>query len=94
MSSDGELKPFKKGIEFILKRDSVPVVPMALTGLWGSFFSRMGGRALSRMPKRILFHVGVHIGRGISPEVFQVSGIHNVTALELEKHIEKLLKEN
>ncbi|MCB0350858.1 MAG: MFS transporter [Bdellovibrionales bacterium] len=94
LSSDGELKPFKKGIEFILKRDSVPVVPMALTGLWGSFFSRMGGRALSRMPKRILFHVGVHIGRGISPEVFQVSGIHNVTALELEKHIEKLLKEN
>ena len=36
----GGLGRFRPGIEWILKRDPVPVVPMALSGLWGSVFSR------------------------------------------------------
>jgi hypothetical protein len=35
------------GIQRIVARTPVPVVPMALRGLWGSFFSRKGGRAMS-----------------------------------------------
>ena len=46
ITQDGELQPFKGGIMKILdnaRRDglSVPVIPMALTNLWGSFFSRV-----------------------------------------------------
>lgn len=48
LSSDGELGAFRKGIEKILERNPVPVVPMALRGLWGSFFSRAHGPAMSR----------------------------------------------
>lgn len=37
----GSLGRFRPGIEFISKRDpDVPVIPMAISGLWGSMFSR------------------------------------------------------
>ena len=45
---DGELSPFRRGVQQIVERVPVPVVPMALRGLWGSFFSRYGGAAFSR----------------------------------------------
>ncbi len=45
---DGELSPFKQGVQRIVERVPVPVYPMALRGLWGSFFSRYGGAAFSR----------------------------------------------
>jgi 1-acyl-sn-glycerol-3-phosphate acyltransferase len=50
---DGEIQPFRPGIERILARSQVPVVPLALRGLWGSVFSRRDG-ALKRMrlPRR------------------------------------------
>ena len=45
---DGELSPFKQGVQRIIERTPVPVIPMALRGLWGSFFSRYGGAAFTR----------------------------------------------
>jgi hypothetical protein len=53
LTSDGAIAGFRPGIERIVARNPVPVVPMALNGLWGSFFSRMGGRAFSRVPRRL-----------------------------------------
>ncbi len=40
LTGDGEMNEFKGGIERILEENPVPVIPMALQGLWGSFFSR------------------------------------------------------
>jgi 1-acyl-sn-glycerol-3-phosphate acyltransferase len=48
LTADGEIGPFRPGIARILERDPVPVIPMALSGLWGSIFSRRDGRALAR----------------------------------------------
>lgn len=45
LTRDGEMVPFRPGVERILKRRPVPVVPMALRGLWGSRFSRARARA-------------------------------------------------
>jgi 1-acyl-sn-glycerol-3-phosphate acyltransferase len=56
LTRDGEFRPFRSGVEEILKRCPVPVVPMALRGLWGSFFSRAGGRAMVRPFRRGLFN--------------------------------------
>jgi 1-acyl-sn-glycerol-3-phosphate acyltransferase len=50
ITSDGQLMPFRPGVERILARDPVPVYLMGLNGLWGSFFSRVGGHAMSKMP--------------------------------------------
>ncbi|WP_062264339.1 MFS transporter [Endozoicomonas arenosclerae] len=52
LSKDGRLGEFKKGIEKILENDPVPVVPMALKGLWGSVFSHKDGQALTTRPRR------------------------------------------
>ncbi len=37
LTSNGELGEFRPGVEKILERNPVPVIPMALKGLWGSF---------------------------------------------------------
>ncbi|MGZ8993254.1 MAG: MFS transporter [Burkholderiaceae bacterium] len=47
ITDTGELTPFKQGVRRIVERNPVPVIPMALRGLWGSFFSRYGGEAFS-----------------------------------------------
>lgn len=40
LTGDGEISEFKSGVTTILEASPVPVIPMALQGLWGSFFSR------------------------------------------------------
>jgi 1-acyl-sn-glycerol-3-phosphate acyltransferase len=40
LTSDGEMNEFRGGVERIIAETPVPVIPMALQGLWGSFFSR------------------------------------------------------
>jgi 1-acyl-sn-glycerol-3-phosphate acyltransferase len=55
ITDNGELYPFRGGVRRILDRTPVPVVPMALRGLWGSFFSRVDGRAMKRPFRRGAF---------------------------------------
>ena len=59
LTKDGELNPFRPGIERILERTPVPVVPMALRGLWGSFFSRKDGPAMAKRPRRFHSSIGL-----------------------------------
>ncbi|MNN90307.1 2-acyl-glycerophospho-ethanolamine acyltransferase [compost metagenome] len=40
LTGDGEIDEFKGGLTRILEQTPVPVIPLALQGLWGSFFSR------------------------------------------------------
>ncbi len=53
ITHDGNMNEFKPGIEKIIARTPVPVVPLALCNLWGSFFSRHGGRAMWGLPRRL-----------------------------------------
>ena len=75
ITHDGELNVFKSGIQKILDRNPVPVVPVALRGLWGSFFSRNGGGAMSR-PLRIITrawsNIEVVAGAPIAPCEFNL----------------------
>lgn len=48
ITHDGAMSPFRPGMERILARDPVPVMNVALIGLWGSFFSRAHGKAMSK----------------------------------------------
>lgn len=45
LTLNGEMNPFRSGISRILERTSVPVIPMALSGLWQSLFSRNRNKA-------------------------------------------------
>jgi 1-acyl-sn-glycerol-3-phosphate acyltransferase len=51
ITRDGKLQPFKPGIDRILATDPVPVYMVSLNGLWGSFFSRAKGQAMSGLPR-------------------------------------------
>jgi 1-acyl-sn-glycerol-3-phosphate acyltransferase len=55
ITADGNINPFRPGITRILARNPVPVVPMALRGLWGSFFSRKDGAAMTKPFRRGMF---------------------------------------
>ena len=67
ITRDGRLQEFKGGIMKILESNPVPVVPVALQNLWGSYFSRIEeGQAMVRPFRRGLFsHVGLAIGAPI-----------------------------
>ncbi len=66
ITDSGEMYPFKKGIQRIVERTPVPVIPMALQGLWGSFFSRWGGTAM-RYPRGFFSRIALVVGEAVAP---------------------------
>lgn len=67
LTPDGEIHAFRRGIELILARDPVPVIPAGLAGLWGSWASHQGGPALTKWPRRLRPRVALHFGEPIPP---------------------------
>jgi 1-acyl-sn-glycerol-3-phosphate acyltransferase len=68
ITDTGDLYPFRGGIRRIVERTPVPVVPMALKGLWGSFFSRRAGAAMTRPFRRGVFsRIGLEVGPALAP---------------------------
>jgi 1-acyl-sn-glycerol-3-phosphate acyltransferase len=68
LTRDGAIAPFRPGVQRILERRPVPVVPMALRGLWGSVWSRrdsMLGR--SRLPRRFRARVELVVDAPVAP---------------------------
>ncbi len=65
LTRDGEIGPFRPGIERILAETPVPVIPVALRGLWGSFFSFKEG--FFRNTGRLWSRVQVVAGDPIAP---------------------------
>ena len=69
LTPDGDVKEFKRGVEMALERDPVPVLPMALQGLWGSMFSRWDRHNKKlKMPRRLFARVALVVGPLIQPE--------------------------
>lgn len=62
LTPDGEIHTFRRGLEAILARDNVPVIPAGLAGLWGSWTSHYGGKALKKWPVRFRAPVCLHFG--------------------------------
>ncbi len=68
ITRNGELGEFKAGVMKLLQTSPVPVVPMALQNLWGSYFSRAGGAAMSKPFRRGVFsRVGLVAGEALQP---------------------------
>jgi 1-acyl-sn-glycerol-3-phosphate acyltransferase len=66
LTRDGQLGEFKGGVMKLLENNPVPVIPLALQNLWGSFFSRAGGPAMSKPFRRGLFsRVGLVAGDAV-----------------------------
>lgn len=82
ITRDGQLQPFKGGVMKILEADPVPVIPLALRNLWGSFFSRAeGGTAMVKPFRRGLFsRVEVVVGETVPAEVASPEGLQQRVA--------------
>ena len=86
ITASGEINAFKQGVQQIIQRTPVTVVPMALRGLWGSFFSRKGGAAMTRPFRRgILNRLELVVGEPVAPELATPESLQQmVTALRGE----------
>ena len=84
LTADGNLNPFKSGVEKIIRDTPVPVIPMALRGLWGSLFSRKGGRAILKWPTRFWSRVELVIASPVAPE--------SASAAKLQEKVAELLR--
>lgn len=79
ITSDGLLNEFKGGIDKILKISPVPVLPCAISGFWGSLFSK---KNKIKLPRLSWSKVEVLAGAVIQPEDFTVSDLREkITAL-------------
>ena len=69
LSKDGDIAPFRPGVARILERRPVPVVPLALRGLWGSVWSRRDSALhRARLPRRFRARVELVASAPIAPQ--------------------------
>jgi 1-acyl-sn-glycerol-3-phosphate acyltransferase len=81
ITKDGELGEFRAGVMKLLESNPVPVVPLALQNLWGSFFSRAGGKAMRQPFRRGLFsRVTLVAGDPVSPPDVTPAGLRQRVA--------------
>jgi 1-acyl-sn-glycerol-3-phosphate acyltransferase len=78
LTTDGDIAQFRRGVERIVEQTPVPVVPLALQGLWCSFFSHSGG--LFKSPKRFWSKVTVVAGAAIEPNSVSAAGLHSLVS--------------
>ena len=68
LTRDGEVDVFRSGVQKILVRTPVPVIPMALRGLWGSLWSRSPGNPFERAFRRGPWsRLALAVGEPLSP---------------------------
>jgi len=67
MTRIGQMLPFRRGLERIIKGVDAPIIPVNLDGVWGSIFSFAGGRFLWKFPRKIPYPVRVTFGKPLPP---------------------------
>ena len=92
ITKNGELQEFKGGIMKIIERAHAtgiapPVIPMALTNLWGSFFSRAedGGAMVRPFRRGLWSRVGLNVGEPIASKDVQPAVLQARVATLLAK---------
>ena len=68
LTRTGDMNPFRHGVAEILRRKAVPVVPMALRGLWGSFWSRsIDARFPRPLQRGVMSRLTLAVGEPLEP---------------------------
>jgi hypothetical protein len=67
LTADGQIAEFRPGLARILEETPVPVIPIALVGLWGSMFSRYGAKLWQRLPRKLWHRVVINVGNYVEP---------------------------
>lgn len=64
----GLMLPFRRGLEKIIKGRSAPIIPVNLDRVWGSVYSRSGGRFLTKLPETYPYPITVTFGNPLPPD--------------------------
>jgi acyl-[acyl-carrier-protein]-phospholipid O-acyltransferase/long-chain-fatty-acid--[acyl-carrier-protein] ligase len=80
----GQLLPFRRGFERIMKDVDAPIIPIGLDGVWGSIFSYRKGRFLWKIPRRLPYPVTVNYGNPLPS---------SSTPFEVRQAVQELLAE-
>lgn len=79
LTRDGEIATFRSGIERILAERPVPVLPMALRGLWESMWSRRDSRmGRARLPRRFRAHIELVAGDLVQGDSATAAGLEGI----------------
>ncbi|CAG4904879.1 MFS transporter [Paraburkholderia saeva] len=83
LTRTGDVNPFRHGVSEIIHRTPVPVIPMALRGLWGSVFSRHEAGLMPRpVRKGVMSRLTLAVGEPLDPATVTPEGLQQiVTAL-------------
>jgi acyl-[acyl-carrier-protein]-phospholipid O-acyltransferase / long-chain-fatty-acid--[acyl-carrier-protein] ligase len=84
MTRIGQMLPFRRGMERIMKGVDVPIVPVNLDGVWGSIFSFAGGRFLWKFPRHLPYPVRVTFGTPLAPTATSTEARQAVQDLSAE----------
>ncbi len=89
ITNTGKLTYFRPGLEKTIERSPVDVVPFAISGLWGSFFSRKYGKAMSKYS--VLFYdlrpkIVINVGERIKSDDVNAKALELVTQNLLDKN--------
>lgn len=76
LTVDGSIGQFRPGLTRILRETPVPVIPIAIVGLWGSMFSRYGRKLWQRLPRKLWHRVVVNVGEYHVPETASPEELH------------------
>jgi len=92
----GQMLPFRRGFERIVKGIDVPIIPVNLDGVWGSIFSYAGGRFFWKWPRAIPYPVRITFGKPLpstatSAEVRQAVQELGVDAFQRRRRYSKPL---
>ncbi len=84
----GQLLPFRRGMERIMKGVDAPIVPVSLDGVWGSIFSFERGRFVWKLPRSIPYPVTVSFGKPMPPttQPFEVRRVVQQLQSEAYRH--------
>ncbi|HEX5218171.1 MAG TPA: acyl-[ACP]--phospholipid O-acyltransferase [Verrucomicrobiae bacterium] len=80
----GQLLPFRRGFERIMKDQTAPIIPVALDGVWGSLFSFEGGKFIWKLPHRIPHPITVNYGKPLP---------HTATPFAVRQAVQELMAE-
>jgi acyl-[acyl-carrier-protein]-phospholipid O-acyltransferase/long-chain-fatty-acid--[acyl-carrier-protein] ligase len=86
MTRIGQMLPFRRGMERIIKGVDVPIIPANLGGVWGSVFSFERGRFLWKLPRKLPYPVTVTFGKPM-PSTTSAQGVRQaVQELDAEAY--------
>ena len=82
----GQLLPFRRGMERIMRGVDAPIIPVNLDGVWGSIFSFERGRFIWKLPRSVPYPVTVSFGKPMSSATPPFEVRRAVQALQTEAY--------